>query len=137
MRISNCFSRSFLFEDGLPTIFTENGKMGVKMGDGTQVIPPIYNFIKELNMTTVQFMVELDGKFGILEVNENGEVTTKLEIEYDLFQYLKYEEYYLVRKNDKYGVWHNVLCLPCEYDEIRLLENNDLLLCKDGKNALW
>ena len=28
MRISNRFSRSFLFEDGLPTIFTENGKGG-------------------------------------------------------------------------------------------------------------
>ena len=41
--------------------------------------------------------------------------------------------YYLVRKNDKYGVWHNVLCIPCEYNEIKLLENNDLLTCKDGK----
>lgn len=137
MRISNRFSRSMLFEDGIPTIFEENGKKGIKMGNGERIVSSIYDSIKELDMPSFQYSVELDGKFGVLEVNENGEVTTKLEIEYDLFQYLKHEEYYLVRKNDKYGVWHNVLCLPCEYDEIKLLENNNLLLCKDGKNAMW
>ena len=137
MRISNRFSRSMLFEDGIPTIFEENGKKGIKMGNGERIVPSIYDSIKELDMPTFQYSVELDGKFGVLEVNENGEVTTKLEMEYDLFQYLKHEEYYLVRKNDKYGVWHNVLCLPCEYDELKLLENNNLLLCKDGKNAMW
>ena len=84
-------------------------------------------------MSTVQYMVELDGKYGVLEVNYNGEVTTKLEIEYDLFKYLKYGEHYLVRKNNKYGIWHNRLYLPCEYDEIRLLANNSIQICKDDK----
>ena len=77
MRVSNRFSRSFPFENGLPTTFEENGKMGVKMSDGAKVIPPIYNLIKELDMLTVQYVVELNGKFGVLEVNENGNVTTK------------------------------------------------------------
>ena len=137
MRLSNRTSRSFMFEDGLPTIFEENGKMGVKMGDGTRVITPIYNTIKELDMPTAQYMVALDGKYGVLEVNYNGEITTKLEIEYDLFQLLKYGEHYLVRKNNKYGIWHNHLFLPCEYDEIRVIGNNDFLICKNGKYGVY
>ena len=137
MRISNRVSRSMLFEDGIPTIFEESGKKGIKKGNGERIVPSIYDSIKELDMPTFQYSVGLDGKFGVLEIDFNGNVTTKLGIEYDLFQYLKYGEFYLVRKNNKYGIWHNDLCLPCEYDEIRVFENNDLLLCKDGKYGLW
>lgn len=135
MKVSNRFSRSFLFDEGygLPSIFEENGKMGVKMGDGSRAIPPIYNSIKELDMPTVQYVVELDGKYGVLEVKDTGEVTTKLEIEYDLFRLLKYGEHYLVKKNNKYGIWHNHLYLPCEYDEIRVIGNSPIQICKDGK----
>lgn len=137
MRISNRVSRYMLFEDGIPTIFEEDGKKGIKMGNGERIVPSIYDSIKELDMPTVQYSIEMGGKYGVLEIDFNGNVRTKLEIEYDLFQYLKYGEYYLVRKNSKYGVWHNDLCLPCEYDEIRLFENNDFLLYKDGKYGLW
>lgn len=137
MRISNRVSHEMLFEDGIPTIFEESGKKGIKMGNGERIVPSIYDSIKELDMPTFQYSVELDGKFGVLEIDFNGNVATKLEIEYDLFQYIKYGEYYSVRKNNKYGIWHNDLCLPCEYDEIRVFENNDLLLCKDGKYGMW
>lgn len=137
MRISNRVSRYMLFEDGIPTIFEEDGKKGIKMGNGERIVPSIYDSIKELDMPTVQYSIEMGGKYGVLEIDFNGNVRTKLEIEYDLFQRLKYGEYYLVRKNNKYGIWHNELCLPCEYDEIRLFENNDFLLYKDGKYGLW
>lgn len=137
MKVSNRFSRYMLFEDGIPTIFEEDGKKGIKMGNGERIVPSIYTSIKELDMPTIQYSVEMDGKFGVLEIDFNGNVTTKLEIEYDLFQYLKYGEYYLVRKNNKYGIWHNGLCLSCEYDEIKIFENNDFLLYKDGKYGLW
>lgn len=137
MKVSNRFSRYMLFEDGIPTIFEEDGKKGIKMGNGERIVPSIYTSIKELDMPTIQYSVEMDGKFGVLEIDFNGNVTTKLEIEYDLFQYLKYGEYYLVRKNNKYGIWHNGLCLSCEYDEIKVFENNDFLLYKDGKYGLW
>lgn len=137
MRISYRVSRYMLFEDGIPTIFEESGKKGIKMGNGERIVPSIYDSIKELDMPTVQYSIEMGGKYGVLEIDFNGNVRTKLEIEYDLFQRLKYGEYYLVRKNNKYGIWHNELCLPCEYDEIRLFENNDFLLYKDGKYGLW
>ena len=45
------------------------------MGNGERIVPSIYDSIKELDMPTFQYSVELDGKFGVLEVNENGEVT--------------------------------------------------------------
>ena len=137
MKVSNRISRYMLFEDGIPTIFEEDGKKGIKMGNGERIVPSIYDSIKELDMPTVQYSVELDGRYGVLEIDFNGNVRTKLELEYDLFQRLKYGEYYLVCKNNKYGIWHNDLCLSCEYDEIRLFENNDFLLYKDGKYGLW
>lgn len=101
MKISNRVSRSMLFGDGLPAIFEEDGKKGMKMGNGERVVPSIYDSIKELDMPTVQYSVELDGKYGVLEIDFNGRITTKLDIEYDLFQYLKYGGYYSVRKNNK------------------------------------
>lgn len=152
MRISNRVSREMLFEDGIPTIFEESGKKGIKMGNGERIVPSIYDTIKELDMPTFQYSVELEGKFGVLEIDFNGNVATKLEIEYDLFQYIKYGEYYSVRKNNKYGIWHNDLCLPCEYDEITFIEyekkqilgelewdyhDNYLLLRKGNKYGLW
>ena len=133
MKVSNRISRAMLFEDGLPIIFEVNGKKGIKMSNGERVVPSIYNSIKELDMLTVQYSVELDAKYGVLEIDYDGNITTKLELEYDLFQRLKYGEYYLVRKNNKYGIWHNDLSLPCEYDSIQLLENDDFLISKDGK----
>lgn len=137
MKVSDRFSRSFPFDDGLPSIYEENGKMGVKMSNGVKVIPPIYNTIKELDMLTAQYMVEFKGKYGVLEIDPNGEVSTKLEIEYDLFKYVKDVECYLIGKNDKFGIWHNDLHLPCECNKIQLLNNNDLLICKNGKYGVW
>ena len=152
MKVSNRISRYMLFEDEIPTIFEENGKKGIKMGNGERIVPSIYDSIKELNMPTLQYSVELEGKFGVLEIDFNGNITTKLGIDYDLFQYLKYGEYYLVRKNSKYGIWHNDLCLPCEYDEINYIEyelkkkfceleytscENYMLLRQGDKYGLW
>lgn len=142
--------RDFLFDDRVPILIEENGRKGLKMSDGEIVIPTIYDTIEQLrsfSTSSYLYKVAKDGKYGMIDV-EYDKVVTRLEVEYDSFQWLPNDDL-LLCKDGKYGVWDWHIYVPCEYDEITFVEyekkqsigenyhDNYLLLRKGNKYGLW
>lgn len=127
------------------SLFTENGKMGMKNNVfGTILIPPIYDEIPYAVHKGYYSVAINDNKYGIVKADGKG--TVIFPFIYDLVYELGegyYVGVYCVTLNGKQGIVS--VCrditrteLEPEYDYIEhLLESHFTLLKKDGKCGLW
>lgn len=62
--------------------------------------------------------IQVNGKYGLLRLNENLRII--VEPVYDSVELLGEDEFYILKKDNKMGIYHHDLVILPEYDEIKL-----------------
>lgn len=88
-------------DDGIPCIFEENGKYGIKESVYFRYVAPTYDSLEYIRNTCDEFKVSRDGKYGIVRFEEKEEVV--IPIEYDSIEVFRGDMVrYVVEKDGKY-----------------------------------
>ena len=127
--------------DLMTKVYEENGKFGLKDAAGKVLIPAIYDsigFTFHDDFMDRLVAVQLGDKAGL--VTPDGKGTPITQFEYDDINLVgsptcPYEEFYLMSKGDKCGLFdvHGGTCIPMGADEIFEPHYDTIPYVKDGK----
>lgn len=109
--IKPCASQHFIVE--------QNGKYGLIQTAyfHNNIVYPI---VCDSITYTQHYMqkIQVNGKYGLLRLNENLRII--VEPVYDSVELLGEDEFYILKKDNKMGIYHHDLVILPEYDEIKL-----------------
>ncbi|WP_374329018.1 tetratricopeptide repeat protein [Soonwooa sp.] len=124
-----------LFLKNNVNVYEVDGKFGLETSKGVKIIDPIYDEIYDWSDTNIA-LVRKDGLFGYIAMDGKVLVPTIYEDAYDVnsFDKMSVAE---VHMNGKIGVINcntNQQILPCEYDELEIL---NYAYFNVSKNGIW
>ena len=109
--IKSCAPQYFIVE--------QNGKFGL-IHTGYFDYNIVYPIVCDSITYAKNFMqkIQVNGKYGLLRLNENLRII--VEPIYDSIEFFGDDEFYLLKKDNKMGIYHNGVVILPEYDEIKL-----------------
>ncbi len=111
-----------------PTVFSDNGKFGLKDENGAIIVDA--NYKKLIRLGEKGWIIQKGTKFGVMDSNGNILVEPKYSnADRVLGKFVK------LKKGDKYGLFdeQGFAILPVEYQSIDLLYGGMFLTCKNYK----